>query len=84
MHLTKYHGVFAPHAALRAAITPAGRGRGASGSSVDAEGPPLARHVAMSWARRLKRILAHLTQRACEEQKDSPFASRAPPQPSLL
>jgi hypothetical protein len=27
VHLTRYHGVFAPHAALRAAITPAGRGR---------------------------------------------------------
>ena len=28
MHLTRYHGVFAPHSQLRAAITPAGRGRG--------------------------------------------------------
>jgi hypothetical protein len=28
-HLTRYHGVFAPHAALRAAVTPAGRGPGA-------------------------------------------------------
>ncbi len=26
MHLTRYHGVFAPHSRLRAAITPAGRG----------------------------------------------------------
>ncbi|MGE3392686.1 MAG: hypothetical protein AB7J97_00065 [Steroidobacteraceae bacterium] len=25
-HLTPCHGVFAPHAALRAAVTPAGRG----------------------------------------------------------
>jgi len=32
----------------------------------------------------IERILAHLTQRACEEQKELPFASRAPPQPSLL
>src|SRR5512134_560441 len=29
VHLTRFHGVFAPHAALRAAITPAGRGPGA-------------------------------------------------------
>lgn len=29
MHLTRYHGVFAPHSRLRAAVTPAGRGRGA-------------------------------------------------------
>jgi len=28
-HQTRYHGIFAPHHALRAAITPAGRGRGA-------------------------------------------------------
>ena len=26
MHLTRYHGVFAPHSRLRAAVTPAGRG----------------------------------------------------------
>jgi hypothetical protein len=58
VHLTRYHGVFAPNAALRAAITPAGRGQGASGSSVEAAGPPVARHVAMSWAQRLKRVFA--------------------------
>jgi hypothetical protein len=28
MHLTRYHGVFAPHSKLRAAVTPAGRGKG--------------------------------------------------------
>lgn len=28
MHLTRYHGVFAPHSRLRAAITPAHRGKG--------------------------------------------------------
>jgi hypothetical protein len=28
MHLTRYHGVFAPHSKLRAAVTPAGRARG--------------------------------------------------------
>ena len=26
MHLTRYHGVFAPHSRLRAAITPSARG----------------------------------------------------------
>jgi pyruvate/2-oxoglutarate dehydrogenase complex dihydrolipoamide acyltransferase (E2) component len=48
---------FAPNSTLRAAVTPAHRGRGAAK-------PPLAyptqpctpRHVAMSWARRLKRV----------------------------
>ena len=28
MHLTRYHEVFAPHSKLRAAVTPAGRGKG--------------------------------------------------------
>jgi hypothetical protein len=28
MHLMRHHGVFAPHSKLRAAITPAGRGKG--------------------------------------------------------
>jgi hypothetical protein len=28
MHLTRYRGVFAPHSKLRAAVTPAGRGKG--------------------------------------------------------
>jgi hypothetical protein len=27
VHLTRYHGVLAPHSALRAAVTPAGRGK---------------------------------------------------------
>jgi hypothetical protein len=56
MHLTRYHGVFAPRHALRAAVTPAGRGRGA----LPAEGAErqVSRHVAMSWAQRLKRVFA--------------------------
>jgi len=56
MHLTRYHGVFAPHHALRAAITPAGRGCGAR----PAETPerPVSRHIAMRWAQRLKRVFA--------------------------
>jgi len=113
IHLTRYHGVFAPHAALRAAITPAGRGQGGRNREAAVE-RPLSRHVAMSWARRLKRvfaidieqcrrcggrleviasieepglierILAHLKLRAEEEHTSSPFASRAPPQPSLF
>jgi len=29
MHLTRFHGVFAPHSKLRAAVTPAHRGIGA-------------------------------------------------------
>jgi hypothetical protein len=30
MHLTRFHGVFAPHSKLRAAVTPAHRGMGAA------------------------------------------------------
>jgi len=56
MHLTRYHGVFAPHHALRAAITPAGRGRGAR--PVETAERPVSKHVAMSWAQRLKRVFA--------------------------
>jgi len=61
MHLTRYHGVFAPHSKLRAAITPAHRGTGASkrtALAADSGQPPTPRHVAMSWARRLKRVFA--------------------------
>jgi len=56
MHLTRYHGVFAPHHALRAAITPAGRGR--SARCIDAEERPVPKHVSMTWAQRLKRVFA--------------------------
>ena len=59
MHLTRYHGVWAPHSQHRAAVTPAHRGRGAatppvSGADAAKLSPP--RHVAMSWARRLKGV----------------------------
>jgi len=58
MHLTRYHGVFAPHSVLRAAITSAGRGAGGKGAKQDAEAPGAPKHVAMSWAKRLKRVFA--------------------------
>ena len=59
MHLTRYHGLFAPHSQYRAAVTPAHRGRGAAPppvSGADPSKPSTPRHVAMSWARRLKRV----------------------------
>jgi hypothetical protein len=59
MHLTRYHGVFAPHSQHRAAVTPAHRGRGAATPPVSEADPTKVstpRHVAMSWARRLKRV----------------------------
>jgi len=57
MHLTRFHGVFAPHSRLRAAVTPAHRGVGATEKTpADPCKPPTPRHVAMNWARRLKRV----------------------------
>ncbi len=48
----------APHSGQRAAVTPAHRGIGAPQplSSADAAKPPTPCHVAMNWARRLKRV----------------------------
>jgi hypothetical protein len=57
MYLTRFHGVFAPHSRLRAAVTPAHRGMGeVQQPPADPATPPTPRHVAMSWARRLKRV----------------------------
>jgi hypothetical protein len=56
MHLTRYHGVFAPHSRLRAAITPARRGQGGKHAEEGAEQPAMPPHVGMSWAQRLKRV----------------------------
>jgi hypothetical protein len=47
--------VFAAHAALRAAITPAARGTGARQRAAAAEAPT-PKAVRMNWARRLKRV----------------------------
>ncbi|MBK7249858.1 MAG: transposase [Gammaproteobacteria bacterium] len=56
MRLTRYHGVFAPHSKLRAAITPAHRGTGKKPQAEEGDKPSSPRHVAMSWAQRLKRV----------------------------
>jgi hypothetical protein len=58
MHRTRYHGVFAPRSKLRVAVTPAHRGVGAPQPppAADPARPPTPRHVAMNWARRLKRV----------------------------
>ena len=57
MHLTRFHGVFAPHSGLRAAVTSAHRDVGAAKRPpADPAKPATPRHVAMNWARRLKRV----------------------------
>jgi hypothetical protein len=53
VHLTRYHGVFAANAALRAAITPAGRGSKARSRAPERATP---KHVALNGAQRLNRV----------------------------
>jgi hypothetical protein len=57
VHLTRFHRVFAAHAALRAAITPAGRGAGALPRATPS-GQPAPKAIRMNWARRSKRVFA--------------------------
>ena len=64
-HLTRFHGVFAPNANLRAQLTPSGRGRRPAGDAapVDASAhdeprSPEQKRRAMSWAQRLKRVFS--------------------------
>ena len=55
VNLTRYHGVLAPNHRWRAQVTPAGRGKGKSGTA-QPEKSAIERHAAMSWAQRLKRV----------------------------
>lgn len=56
VHQTRFHGVFASGSALRAAVTPSGRGRRASSKPIEEERAPKA--VRMTWMQRLKRVFA--------------------------
>jgi ribosomal protein S27E len=63
VNLTRYHGVFAPNSAQRAAITPGKRGKGAqkdAGTATTAEllddKSYIEKRAAMTWAQRLKRV----------------------------
>jgi ribosomal protein S27E len=62
VNLTRFHGVLAPNARWRGAVTPSGRGRGGRaggrGAGVGAEGDVTgpAKRQAMTWAQRLKRV----------------------------
>jgi hypothetical protein len=53
VNLTRYHGVFAPNHRWRALIVPAQRGRAGSAAG---QGSATPKHVAMTWAQRLKRV----------------------------
>jgi hypothetical protein len=64
-HLTRFHGVFAPNANLRAQLTPSGRGKRPASdaapvdvSAHDEPRSPEQKRRAMSWAQRLKRVFS--------------------------
>jgi hypothetical protein len=63
VNLTRFHGVFAPNSRYRAHITPAKRGKGSKTRRSD-EQDPTPRHLAMSWAQRLKRVF-HIDIETC-------------------
>lgn len=58
VNLTRYHGVFAPNSKHRALVTPAQRGKGGPKTTEQkgTEDAETNRHVAMTWAQRLKRV----------------------------
>ncbi len=57
VNLTRFHGVFAPNSKHPVWVTPARRGRGARKVATDSDEKTSAeRHVAMTWAQRLKRV----------------------------
>ncbi len=57
VNLTRFHGVFAPNSKHRALVTAAKRGKGSLKVAEDKdEKTPAHRHVAMTWAQRLKRV----------------------------
>ena len=61
-HLTRYHGVFAPHSRWRAEVTPGGRGK----PTTSDPRTPAERHRAMTWAQRLKRVFG-IEIESCEQ-----------------
>lgn len=55
VHLTRYHGVFAPASALRSRVVP---GRGTARETAPPDKSEVSRHRAMTWAQRLKRVFS--------------------------
>jgi hypothetical protein len=66
VNLTRFHGVFAPNSKLRALITPAGRGKGRKAAEDSDDRSFAERHMAMSWAQRLKRVF-NIDLEICEQ-----------------
>ena len=57
-HLTRYHGVFAPASPDRARVVPKARVAAANRTSECGEAAPADRQRCLTWAQRLKRVLA--------------------------
>ena len=59
-HLTRFHGIFAPNAKLRAQLTPSVRGKSATADAnadtSDDHRTPDEKRRSMTWAQRLKRV----------------------------
>lgn len=55
-HLTRFHGIFAPNAKLRAQLTPSVRGKDATADANADHRTPDERRRSMTWAQRLKRV----------------------------
>lgn len=116
VNLTRFHGVFAPNSKHRALVTPAKCGKDNKRKVLNEaqDQTPAERHVAMTWAQRLKRvfnidietcrecggavkviaciedpvvikkILAHLKEKASPEPTNLLPSVRAPPQAELF
>jgi hypothetical protein len=58
VNLTRFHGVFAPNSKYRARVTPSKRGKGKKAKTPKGaqQQTSAERHVAMTWAQRLKRV----------------------------
>jgi hypothetical protein len=85
MHLTHFHGVFAPHSKLRAAATPAQRGMGAATHPPADPGGNLRIIASIEQPEVIAKILAHLERTAPpQHQPELPLGTRAPPVQSTL
>jgi hypothetical protein len=83
MHLTRYHGVFAPHSSLRAAITPAQRLKRVFGIELEACARchgQLKVIASIEDPAVIAQILAHLDRTSVAPEPElAPLAARAPP-----
>ncbi len=58
LHLIRFHGVLAPHAALRAQIVPGASDQGSAPAEAEGETASASTRARLSWAQLLKRVFA--------------------------